>query len=1856
MSKNVGMARSMVLAALVAAALPAQPEPTVELPVVVVPFVERPIAIDGDLREWDRAAVIRIDRAEQVFQHAKAGSWGGADDLSATFYLSYDAAHLYLSGRIQDNSLVREASRWHEADAIELFLDLDLSDATAHLFNDDDVQLFLMPLSRQRPWGLTDYRNRDEARPRGSAMTGIRIACRERDDGYDFEAVVAFHNFAALREGVTEIGLNIAIDDHDQGLDRYQYATWNGRNPVDDTRNMGRLVFAGSPPLVDADGDGGGLSQRVLDSLPFVLLPALTMVVLWLVLRGWSVASRQRPVMKPIGRVLGVVLFVLGLVLPAWLIELRDKGYRARIDTIATELRGELAAMERGNMASYPGGKIDGPLIDLLAGRTVDRVQSFTYSSLARLAPRGFGAGPKSYPNEGFAVLPYWVPLPLRQPQRLVFPEPLRGGYLNVVLSMPPEINNELPPQVRLVLGRANETTIESVLDLDGFVEPGSFVNRPELGITFKQVELTGEVDWVGLTAVSGEGLRLVGLTLLPDLLRPPQPLHLGLPSRTGVETDLRGPHPEDVGIHLVPDQRHRVELDAARTAGFEKLWLFYKADYPPTGDVAVGRDAKVCEVELQFADEQRPPMVVELRHQTSMFFGVARFNVAATPPDPAASIAFSWEDADQERYLTLGYAVDLPEGQSVRSIEFRNVGSYPVRFRSAVFGAPKANLLAEPAESPLEYPGTARKLRMKVDRRERFDGVDFSVYRNAALEASTLVGAERAARATLPRGVQRQASEIQARAIADGDRRTYEAYVALPGSWSGGVLGVILDDPDSGAYGRWLHMIGIVLCLFAAPVLLLLFSELLSVFKSLRLRLIAVFSAATLVPLAILSLVLVRVIEDGHEADLRTDLQQAMSAATGRLRAEQLRLVGAAETWLQTLASTVASRSTAELRADEARAVLEAQLRATMVSQLPPAWEGGYLRFEFVPREGSGLAPFSLFEGDPLLAVVDVPLRRDPDVYLSWGRPFFGVRRESPLGDLGVCALSVGRPPDVGLLGGLAPGRGVLLADGKGYPLASVAGGEVTAAQLATARPTTMAQLRQSLVDVVESGQPGVRRLSIGDQQCVGVWDALRDQQETPRLLLGLVDRERPATLPLGIGRVPVGGFFLAGGGLLLLLSVFLSFVVTARISKPIEQLEAGAVALGRGDLEVALRADEGGQIGRLTHAFNEMAQQLRGRIQDLSDLNRGIQELTAKLDLEETLATAVGFFARHSPADRVRILLQERGQIRVAGHTELLDARAADVAALLEASGAASLLWPPSRAQDRGALSDLLHGFGAVLALPLVQGGRTLGAVLLLFESRRPREVNLELLASMASYTAAAITNARLYRHAVEDPDTGAYVGDYLRRLATEAVAAASERGAPLALLGVWIDGGGSLAGSLGARRFAQMMERWAHALRAVLPAGAVLAREEAGFRVLLPGADRAAARALLEALPAPSDAAGAAADIGRACALYPEQAASAEFLFDAIARAEHGQPREEVTPGQLRQEGLVLHSPSMQELLRRIERVAPTDLTVLFEGETGTGKEVLTDLLHRWSKRAAGPLVKVNCAALAEALLESELFGHERGAFTGALARKIGRFELAHGGTLFLDEIGEISLDLQVKLLRVLQEREIERVGGVESVSVDVRVVAATNRNLREMVERGAFREDLYYRLQGMVLHVPPLRERKEEIPDLVEAFRTQAQAAGQTHAEGFTPDALDELFRRDWPGNLRELRNAVLRALVLARGRLVTREDVLGVAVGRAQAPAAEAQEQGSAAPPAGEPVEDRRDLLRALLREQGSVSTQEYVARAGISARTGLRDLAELVDLGIVRRVGRRRGARYQLATGAAKEREVVAESTPRTGE
>ena len=308
----------------------------------------------------------------------------------------------------------------------------------------------------------------------------------------------------------------------------------------------------------------------------------------------------------------------------------------------------------------------------------------------------------------------------------------------------------------------------------------------------------------------------------------------------------------------------------------------------------------------------------------------------------------------------------------------------------------------------------------------------------------------------------------------------------------------------------------------------------------------------------------------------------------------------------------------------------------------------------------------------------------------------------------------------------------------------------------------------------------------------------------------------------------------------------------------------------------------------------------------------------------------------------------------------------------------------------------------------------------------------------------------------------------------------------------------------------------------------------------------------------------------------------------------------------------EQVIGDSAALEAVLEQVERVAPTDSTVLVEGETGTGKELIARAIHNISSRCGRPFVKLNCAAIPLDLLESELFGHEKGAFTGAIAQKIGRFEMADSGTLFLDELGDIPLALQPKLLRVLQEQEFERLGGTRTHQVDVRLVAATHRNLAEMVKRNAFRSDLYYRLNVFPIQLPPLRERREDIPALVAHFVEIFSCRMAKPIEHIPPETMAALSAYDWPGNIRELQNLIERAVILSND---------GVLPNPLRTPAGSANPLSAPGPPTLK--ESERDLILRTLQGVGWVigGTNGAAARLGLK-RTTL--IAKMQKLGISR--------------------------------
>ena len=360
---------------------------------------------------------------------------------------------------------------------------------------------------------------------------------------------------------------------------------------------------------------------------------------------------------------------------------------------------------------------------------------------------------------------------------------------------------------------------------------------------------------------------------------------------------------------------------------------------------------------------------------------------------------------------------------------------------------------------------------------------------------------------------------------------------------------------------------------------------------------------------------------------------------------------------------------------------------------------------------------------------------------------------------------------------------------------------------------------------------------------------------------------------------------------------------------------------------------------------------------------------------------------------------------------------------------------------------------------------------------------------------------------------------------------------------------------------------------------------------------------------------------------------EADAAALRADAAARYSFGE--------------IVGETPAMRSVFQTIQRVAPTDASVYIHGESGTGKELVARAIHERSKRASGPFVKVNCGALAETLLESELFGHEKGAFTGAIKRKLGRFELADKGTLFLDEIGDVSPAVQVKLLRVLQERQFERVGGEDTVTVDVRVVSATHRDMKGDVAAGKFREDLFYRLHVVPLEVPPLRERREDIPRLVAHFIAKLGPRTNPAVRGIDDAALARLSAYSWPGNVRELENAIEQSLVFADGDRIDAR-ALPAFLKVASADSALAVPQGDMSLP--EILEDlERQLIERAYDKAGGVKT-ECARILGVKT-SALYYKLEKYGIGVIASRGGGAGAGEEggVASGDGDAREGAAE-------
>jgi len=1874
----------MLPALLAVGALVAQ-APLAPSPAELVISTATPV-IDGDLSDWPpEAASIRLDQAAQLEVGKEV--WSGPADASGEFLLCCDADHLYLAGLIRDDQIRAEQNlvSHDQVERIEVRL-LAGADADAAGARGEDQVLQLMPLSPRRPWNWSGG-----LRQTGVQLTGVRVAAKRLDNTtFQFEAAIPFHQWPALRPGSLTIGFDLAVVDADE-RDGAREAVLRWAAAPDGGATRGLLHLPSPGPLMSTTPPPALLTDELLEDAPYLLVPLLTVVLLVFLLRGWKRLRVRAKWLRPALVTGGVLLLVVGLLLPGRLAEWRAAAQRAQLDTALAVLRETVGKLEQGTLASYRGASRDRALVDLLAGRSIARQRYTSYRSLAQLVPEQFGPPLRTF--DDLPIRPYWVPLSADRPESFPFDPPLRGTLHLVVgrpflPSFPIPTRSRSGPRLRLELDYGNGDRRPREIDVDRPFADGASLGRDFQEVCVVPVPLERELRGLSIVTERGADLSLVGLSLESQQQGQVVPLLLGAPSLGGVLTDLRGPAPADAGVELAPGATTKVVLPRLDEPP-QKLWLFYRAVYP--GLPTANPGAKVAEIVLHFQDAALRRSVV-LEHQISMFYELAVHNTRDEPPEGSpAAIALRWADEGQEKHVNLVYPVlDLPAGSALEAIEFRNLAEYRVRFRSVVLGNERPAAPQDPVDAPLVREGQERRLRGDV--LAQLSGVAVALYRNGRLSEATLPAEARADQLTLPRAVTGTEVAAASAVLRDGSRRL-GVYAPLGGDgWDGAVLGVTSLDREWASTAEADNRLGFFLCLLGTPFVLVLLSELLSIATNLRFRLMAVMSVAALLPLGVLSLVLVRVLEDGHAANVQDGVLASVRGAMGQLEEQKDKVKTSARQWLRDLINNSVERfgGVAEGQPPPTRAAIATELQKLLAGQLPPEWGGGFLRLEWQPTADTVAAePLVVVAGDERMANIETPARLEPGVYMQWGMLMLGVRAEEAVPG-GTLTLTAGRPLDGNLLGAMAPGQVVILTDVRGYPVAASTGHPEAQVMLREALdPQVMAQREHVLAAGVEQRKPVVMRMAQPSGRHVYGSEVLRDLQDTPRGLLVVAQPDPRATLDLAIGRVPVRAFFLLVAGSLVVLAAFLSFVVSGRISRPIERLEHGALALSRGAFETRVPSAESGQIGRLTRTFNRMAADLQARMQDLQALNRAMRELSAPHDEATTLDVLLRFCASHSAADSVRILLRNAETNELALHA----GGRREVAAASPGLSLAGCIGPFSCASGRRApnetVASLMPGCRSAIGMPIAFSGQTRGLVLLGFERNEPLTVDLELLSTVVAQAAVALERSQLHRLAVQDPVTGLFTPEYFRRLVADAVSLAQQRGLPVSMVALQLGSGDRRPRGL--RRFAAMLQEHK-------PATAALCHVGAGCcHVLLPNTARPAAEAFVAAAGTawvevarqlPENEVEELRPVG-VVVQFPDEAPSAEFLFEALRARIEALP----TPGaaamesdeSLQRAGVTAISPAMREVYGTLRRVAPTDMPILLEGETGVGKEVLTNLVHRWSRRTAGPLVKVHCAALSETLLASELFGHERGAFTGADRRKIGRFEQADGGTLFLDEVGDIPLDVQVKLLRVLQEGEVDRVGGTEPVRVDVRVIAATNRDIAQLVAAGQFREDLYYRLQGVVVRVPPLRERRQELAHLVEHFRREVLATGQSQAKTLSTDAMDELYRQDWPGNVRELRNTVVRAMVLARGEVVQRREILAALAGRSQggwrspagtessqpdrvaaAPRAEvgepvaapagsptlaraARDPGAEAavvlprPAASERVPDadgdtlppRLRQLLARITARGTYSTQDHMEATGVSHRTGLRDLQLLVRAGLVERVGSRRGAFYR---------------------
>ncbi|MBK6943059.1 MAG: sigma 54-interacting transcriptional regulator [Planctomycetes bacterium] len=1291
-----------------------------------------------------------------------------------------------------------------------------------------------------------------------------------------------------------------------------------------------------------------------------------------------------------------------------------------------------------------------------------------------------------------------------------------------------------------------------------------------------------------------------------------------------------------------------------------DALWLFYSAVdkrvlLPELSGTEVGRVV----VNLQGAE----PYVRTLRAGVHVGFAVSDPDQRGR--DMESRVAFRASKSDERAPYVEALQIELPQGVMVQDVELQNSGLLDALSLYAVTGGTRVE--GEPSERAATLLFAGEEIRLRSADAAEIEGLDFAVMAGDAMAAASFAQPDVAAAL---KGSRSPFLGATAGTITQHTQLAGEPYLAraFPLERGDGTrMAIVAAQRIEGlALARRVQRIALAIAAFLlAPLGLHLALDWLTRLGRLRLRVTALLVATSLVPTIVLFAVLYRVIADDRA---RLEESAARSAVVGTRDAIDRMTRQVQRAAREVATSDVVERALAGGAVD--RDAIARYLREIVGLAPVPGLDLG-LRVELEDDRGAR-EQIHDHERHATSSRFDAPVAGLHEV---WGELLL-VAVEDVKNDRArarVVAAGALLPAFVEQEGAGTPMR-VSLLTLRGAPFVGVtaASSDVRAALAA---------------EVLERGEPLYE--SARDPRLAAL-DVLRDTGGQPIALIEVRRDGGSMLLEAPFGGMSLETLFLLVALFGLVVAVFMGAVATSRITQPIEALERSARRIARGELtdtsslahdsrpaigdDGAGELDEdAGEVGRLSNSFRVMTDELGRRAAERDRIERAMAAFTRVIE-EDAVAAAVLDHLAEAPLAYAGALYRVDGD---GGRVALLRARdpahGAPFARELVRTATIDRLAQDPAPRIAMASDSTEWGFVALgadagepltLLLPLAYSGRVVAIVVLRYDAsvtRAQLDAHLPVLTHLAGQAAVALENARLYRLAIEDRDTRLYTDSYLLNRFAEEVDRAQRRQREVSFVKIEIDGLRRLERERGeeARReaFAQLGRRVKSEARDLM----IVAAGERSFLVLLPEtghteAERFARRieATLEALKLGSEDAPLVPRAG--VATFPTDGESVEFLLEAaqksvgLARRRlRGDPAVATTPLETRDTApYVFRSTAMKDVLAQLDKVARSSASVLLLGETGVGKEVVAELLHRWSDRANQPFVALNCSALPEPLLEAELFGYERGAFTGAVKAKPGQLELADGGTVFLDEIGDMPLALQAKLLRVLQEKTVVRLGGHAPVSVDIRIVAATHRDLRAMLDAGTFRADLYYRLRVVELVIPPLRDRREDIPALVDQFVRQFLDEHEGITRSLAPATLDQLSRYPWPGNVRELKNVVQRAMLLADGDVVLPIH-LPFEPTRAptdhRPPQSQGPEVATQTPDADRPalaagdasLLPRQIQLLTHLRGVFAIRSRDYAELVGVSERTGLRDLQDLVDRGLLVRDGRRKAASYRLA-------------------